>query len=295
MERLAEKADFEAKRLQFMELIDEGFDFTPKGRQFLKGIDDLDPKREVFDMAKQAWDDLAAKYGFTSKYEMDPNTGGRLIPKGERVTTDPTGTPITVYEKGGADAKTGIEASIDKILMDVRNTKTASNLDTFFKFDENGNIVGMKKVKGYGTVSMDSLDELGVKTRGDLEKAMKDGGVLVKPTTTAAKILDDIITSKDVKYDKTLQEFAKRLRAVMRQDIDTTITGNPGFIPKGIAGFYNRIGHRIVIKNTADKWVHLHEIAHALTVNKLDFGDCNQELIIRKYENLNTTEMINIL
>ena len=30
-------------------------------------------------------------------------------------------------------------------------------------------------------------------------------------------------------------------------------------------------------------------------VNKLDFGDCNQELIIRKYENLNTTEMINLL
>ena len=282
MSRLADKADFESKRLQFMEAIDAGFDFTPKGKQFLKGIDDTDPRLEAFNLAKQAWDDLAAKYGFTSKYEMDPNTGGRLIPKGERVTTDPTGTPIPVYEKGGADAKTGIEASIDKILKDIQNPKTSTNLDSYFKFDENGNILGMNKVKGFGTISKASLDELGVKTRADLEKAMKDGGILIKPTTTAAKILDEIVTSTDVKYDKTLQEFAKRLRAVMRQDIDTTITDNPGFIPKGIAGFYNRIGHRIVIKKTADKWVHLHEIAHALTVNKLDYGKKNPSTEVGK-------------
>lgn len=286
MERLAEKANMEQKRLQLMELIDEGLDLTPKGKLYLKGIDDGNPRQEVFDMAKKAWDDLAAKYGFTSKYEMSP-TGGELIPKGQRVTTDPTGNPIEVYARGGSDAKSGVEAIMDKIVKDI-NSPSKVGIDDFFTFDEKGMITGMKKVPGHSTIAKESLDELGVKTKADVEKAMKDGGVLAKPNTTSSKILDEIVTSSDPKYHKTLVEFAKRLRSVMRQDIDTLVTASAGFVPKGVAGFYNRIGHRIVVKASADKWVHLHEIAHALTVNKLDYGKKNPGTELgRMYKDVN--------
>lgn len=287
MNRIAEKATQDQKYLQLMDLIDEGIDLTPKGKLYLKGIDDGNPRQEVFDMAKKAWDELAAKYGLTSKFEMDPTAGGNLIPKGQRVTTDPTGKPIEVYAREGSDAKSGVEAVMDKIVKDI-NSPTKVGIDDFFTFDEKGKILGMKKVPGHSTIDKDSLDTLGVKTKADVEKVLKDGGVLAKPNTTTAKILDEIITSKDVGYHKTLVEFAKRLRSVMRQDIDTLVTDSAGFVPRGVAGFYNRIGHRIVVKASADKWVHLHEIAHALTVNKLDYGKKNPGTELgRMYKDVN--------
>lgn len=95
----------------------------------------------------------------------------------------------------------------------------------------------------------------------------------VKGKTMASNVLDEIIAKN---ADPLQVAFAQRLKEQLVTDVPV-YTVNKSDMSRGAAAYYHPGAHHIAItKDTLDT-TKLHEIAHALTVYKLDYGLKNPE------------------
>ncbi|QDB71025.1 internal protein D [Bordetella phage vB_BbrP_BB8] len=104
------------------------------------------------------------------------------------------------------------------------------------------------------------------------------------PAQSARAILQDLATNAK---DKLIGPLAQRIADQLLDDVNVYFVPKR-FMPKvgsgRAAGYYDKARHHILIDEDAlndnlSEMVRLHEISHALTVNKLDYGMANRDTI----------------
>ena len=261
-------------REQEQEIIRNGFDLTKEGRAYFDNLKASTEARNTFVMDKAPG---SFKYDPQKEYVL---RGGLL----EEVKT-----PVPLYEKGYVPHPLyGAESNVSNFF--ASRTANGAELDLEkvlknFTFNSKGEITG---VNGARATKAD-FDIVGVKTREDvkgaLEKYKQEASfqklVQFSRKESSKTNLDKLAQSSDPTIARLAERLKEQLMSdvpvyrVRQKDIDSTFGGTKG----KYGGFYSSARHAVFVPDNASEGTMLHEILHAATVHKLDYGIANPNTV----------------
>lgn len=269
----------ESLKTQVEEFKSKGFELTDMGREaYLKRLDD---------MTKKASDEVMQKIKAQSEilqkqFKFDP-TNDNIIKSTliEEVKSAP------VFDRGRINARDfGAEDSVVKLLFrtgaDDKNIKLDEWITDNFTFTKDGRI----KTVSSTIANREDLKAVGLVTKGDLEAVLnkvrldKNYQNLVRfaGKTGGKEELAKLMNSADPRISSLATRLTEQLLddvpvyRVRQKDIDATFGGKPG----KYAGFYDSTRHGIFVPDNVTEGTMLHELLHAATVHKIDYGLANR-------------------
>jgi hypothetical protein len=252
-----------------------------------------DEGRKVFDIekyTKKASDEVMTKIQrqseiikreFNFDSANDNAIKNSLIEESKRAPKD-----VPVFDRGRIDARDfGAEESVRRMLFvkaaDDKHYDFAEWTKDHFTFTRDGKIKTVKDAN----VTIDDLKAVGLHSKSDLEAIVNRVRVdqnyqnLVRfgKQESGISVLDRLVASKD----ERISSLASRLKeqfisdvpvyTVRQKDIDKTFGGKPG----RYAGFYDSTRHGVFVPDNVNEGTMLHELLHAATVHKIDYGLAN--------------------
>ena len=160
----------------------------------------------------------------------------------------------------------------------------ADFLDRNFEFNKNGTIK-----KAYGGLSREDLKQLGLNTKSEVEAFARrlamdnawDGKFRFAKKESGKEALVRLSASSDPQVAALAKRLSEQLLddvpiyRIRQKDIDDTFGGKKG----QYGGFYASNRHAVFVKDDADDGLMLHELLHAATVHKLDYGLANPSTV----------------
>lgn len=154
-------------------------------------------------------------------------------------------------------------------------------IDNNFEFFKNGKI--KKSFDPTGKLTKNDLEQVGITTRADVENLVNRIALdqnydnIVRFATKGSG--REILTKLSQSTDPAIASLAKRLGeqiigdvpvfTVRQRDIDLTF---PHKKAGSFDGFYSSNRHAVFVKENPNEGTMLHELLHAVTVHKLDYG-----------------------
>lgn len=258
-----------------------GLDLTEQGKAIYQRLDEQTKKASDEVMTKIQRQSEIMKREFKFEPSNDNAIKETLI---EEVKTAP------VFDRGRINARDfGAEDSVVKLLFrtgaDDKNYSFADWSKDHFTFTKDGNV----KTVNFNGVTKDDLKQVGISSKAELEHVFqkvqldKNYQNLVRfaQQDSGKAELQKLSTSKDARVASLAARLQEQLIGdvpvyrVRQKDIDKTFGGKPG----SYAGFYDSTRHAVFVPPGASDQLMLHELLHAATVHKLDFGLANPNTV----------------
>lgn len=260
---------------QEQEIIRNGYDLTSEGKAFFEN-------------------QRAAVAGRNTSVMQDPLKGVlKFDPEKEYVLRggllEEVKANVPVYEKGYQPHPLyGAESNVANFFSSKTANGADLNVDNVLKnftFNSKGEITSINGTRA----SRADFDLVGVRTKDDVVAAIEKYKVdatyqklvqFAKKESTKTQ-LDKLSLSADPTIAKLAARLKEQLMTdvpvyrVRQKDIDMTFGGAKG----KYAGFYSSLRHAVFVPDTASEGTMLHEILHAATVHKLDYGIANPDTI----------------
>lgn len=283
MSRLRDFGLAESMRTQVDEFKRANLDLTDLGREtYLKKIDEL--TRKASDEVRRGIERQAelAKRQFKFEPSNDNAVKNQLI---EEVKV-----AAPVFDRGRINARDfGAEENVRSLLFRSDAANKNLDFDTWiadnFTFTKDGRI----KTVSNRVANKNDFEIVGITTKADLEAAVNKLRLtdnyqnLVRFAQKSAGV--DELAKLAQSSDGRVSSLAKRLQEQMlgdvpiyrvrQKDIDQTFGGKPG----RYAGFYDSTRHAVFVPEGASDQLMLHELLHAATVHKLDYGLANPNTV----------------
>jgi Transglycosylase SLT domain len=283
MARLRDFGLAESMKTQVDEFKKVNLDLTDLGREtYLKKIDEL--TRKASDEIRRGIERQAE----LAKRELKFNPANDNIIKSQLIEEVKTAPPV--FDRGRINARDfGAEENVVNLLYRSDAVNTSLSVEDWFRgnveFAKNGNI---KSVKMPG-VTRDDLKMVGITTKAELEhvvnKVRLDANyqnlVRFSQQSKGVDELAKLATSIDPRVSSLAQRLQEQMLGdvpvyrVRQKDIDQTFGGKPG----RYAGFYDSTRHAVFVPEGASDSLMLHELLHAATVHKLDYGMANPNTV----------------
>ena len=254
-----------------------GLDLTEQGKAIYQRLDEQTKKASDEVMTKIQRQSEIMKREFKFEPTNDNAIKQTLI---DEVKSAP------VFDRGRINARDfGAEENVVKLMFrtgaDDKNYNFADWSKDNFTFTKDGSV----KTANFNGVTKDDLKQVGVTSKSDLEalfnKVQLDKNyqnlVRFAKQDTGVNEIAKLTKSTDPRVSALATRLQEQMLGdvpvyrVRQKDIDQTFGGKSG----RYAGFYDSTRHAVFVPEGATDQLMLHELLHAATVHKIDYGMAN--------------------